>query len=90
MNYTTFRNEVTSGLIAKYDQQDLFNPLPAFSFNQYYSSNPETVSTIIKVYYNDLQGREDVQEYLIAECQTAIIEKATNNQQESHEISKAL
>ena len=76
MNYTTFRNEVTSGLIAKYDQQDLFNPLPAFSFNQYRSQYPDTVRNIITVHYNSIKGREDVQEYLIAECMTAIIEKA--------------
>ena len=77
MNYTTFATEVKSGLVAKYDQQGLFEPMQDFSFNQYHSNNPETVKAIITVYYNDLQGREDVQEYLISECQTAIIEKAT-------------
>ena len=80
MNYTTFSTEVKSGLVAKYDQQDIFAPVQDFSFNKYHSSNPETVKAIITVYYNDLQGREDVQEYLISECQSAIIEKATNNQ----------
>ena len=80
MSLTTFATEVKSGLVAKYDQQNLFNPLPAFSFNRYHSQNPETVKSIITVYYKDLQGREDVQEYLISECQTAIIEKATKNQ----------
>ena len=80
MSLTTFSTEVKSGLVAKYDQQNLFNPLPAFSFNRYHSSNPETVKAIITVYYNDLQGREDVQDYLISECQSAIIEKATSNQ----------
>ena len=78
MNYTTFATEVKSGLVAKYDQQDMFAPVQDFSFNRYYSSNPDTVKSIITVYYNDLQGREDVQQYLIAECQMAIIEKATN------------
>ena len=77
MSLTTFATEVKSGLVTKYDQQNLFNPLPAFSFNSYYSSNPDTVKSIITVYYNDLQGREDIQEYLITECQSAIIEKAT-------------
>ena len=77
MNFTTFRTEVTSGLVAKYDQQDMFAPLQDFSFNQYHSQNAETVRSIIAVYYNDLQGREDIQEYLISECMNAIIEKAT-------------
>ena len=80
MNYSTFATEVTTGLIAKYDQVSLFNDLGDFSFNQYHNNNPDQVRAIIRVYYEDLQGREDVQEYLIAECQTAIIEKATNNQ----------
>ena len=77
MDYSTFRTEVTSGLVAKYDQQDIFAPLQDFSFNRYHSQNAETVRSIIAVYYKDLQGREDVQEYLISECQSAIIEKAT-------------
>ena len=77
MNYTTFATEVKSGLVAKYDQQGLFEPMQDFSFNKYHSSNPDTVKSIITVYYKDLQGREDVQEYLISECQSAIIEKAT-------------
>ena len=77
MSLTTFSTEVKSGLVAKYDQQGLFEPMQDFSFNQYHSNNPETVKAIITVYYKDLQGREDVQEYLISECQTAIIEKAT-------------
>ena len=79
MNYTTFSTEVKSGLVAKYDQQDIFAPVQDFSFNQYHSQNPKTVKSIITVYYNDLQGREDVQEYLISECQSAIIEKAKEN-----------
>ena len=83
MSLTTFSTEVKSGLVAKYDQQDIFAPVQDFSFNRYHSNNPDTVKAIITVYYNDLQGREDVQEYLISECQSAIIEKATNNQQES-------
>ena len=77
MNYTTFSTEVKSGLIAKYDQVTLFSTLSEFSFNQYYKSNPEQVRTIITVYYKSLKGREDVQEYLISECQSAIIETAT-------------
>ena len=77
MNFTTFATEVKSGLVSKYDQQGLFEPVQDFSFNRYHSQNPETVKSIITVYYNDLQGREDVQEYLISECQSAIIEKAT-------------
>ena len=77
MNFTTFATEVKSGLVAKYDQQDIFAPVQDFSFNKYHSSNPDTVKAIITVYYNDLQGREDIQEYLISECQSAIIEKAT-------------
>ena len=77
MNYTTFATEVKSGLVAKYDQQGLFEPMQDFSFNKYHSSNPDTVKSIITVYYKDLQGREDIQEYLISECQSAIIEKAT-------------
>ena len=80
INYTTFSTAVKSGLVAKFDQVSLFGSLADFSFNQYYSSNPETVSTIIKVHYNSIKGREDIQEYIITECQTAIIEKATNNQ----------
>ena len=76
MNYTTFKTEVTAGLIAKYDQQDLFTPQSEFSFNQYYKANTSQVITIIKVYYNSIKSREDVQEYLISECQVAIIEKA--------------
>ena len=80
MSLTTFSTEVKSGLVAKYDQQDMFAPMQDFSFNRYHSQNPDTVKSIITVYYNDLQGREDVQQYLIAECQSAIIEKATNNQ----------
>ena len=80
INYTTFSTEVKSGLIAKYDQTSLFSGLSGFSFNQYYSSNPETVHNIILVHYNSIKGREDVQEYLISECMNAIIEKATNNQ----------
>ena len=77
MSLTTFATEVKSGLVAKYDQQGLFEPMQDFSFNRYHSQNPETVKAIITVYYKDLQGREDVQEYLSAECQSAIIEKAT-------------
>ena len=76
ISLTTFATEVKSGLVAKYDQQGLFTPVQDFSFNQYHSQNPQTVKAIITVYYNDLQGREDVQEYLISECQSAIIEKA--------------
>ena len=77
MSLTIFATEVKSGLVAKYDQQDIFGPVQEFSFNQYQSQNAETVKAIITVYYNDLQGREDVQEYLITECMNAIIEKAT-------------
>ena len=77
ISLTTFATEVKSGLVAKYDQQDMFTPVQDFSFNRYHSQNPDTVKSIITVYYNDLQGREDVQEYLISECQSAIIEKAT-------------
>ena len=76
MNYTTFSTEVKSGLIAKYDQQDIFTPAQDFSFNQYYSDNAGTVSNIIKVHYNSIKGREDIQDYIIVECQTAIIENA--------------
>ena len=77
MNYTTFRNEVTTGLITKYDQTSLFGSLTDFSFNQYYSSNPDTVHNIITVHYNSIKQREDIQDYIIVECQNAIIEKAT-------------
>ena len=80
MNYTTFRNEVTAGLIAKYDQQDLFNPLPDFSFNQYHKDNAGTVRNIITVHYNSIKGREDIQDYIITECMTAIIETAKESQ----------
>ena len=80
MNFTTFATEVKSGLVSKYDQQGLFEPMQDFSFNKYHSSNPDTVKSIITVYYNDLQGREDIQEYLITECQSAIIEKATKQE----------
>ena len=76
INYNAFKNEVTTGLAAKYDQGSLFDSLNTFSFNQYYKSCPEQVITIIKVYYNSIKGREDVQEYLITECQHAIIEKS--------------
>ena len=87
MSLTTFATEVKSGLVAKYDQQDMFAPVQDFSFNRYHSNNPATVKAIITVYYNDLQGREDVQEYLISECQTAIIENPTNNQSERQMIT---
>ena len=80
ISFTAFSTEVKAGLVAKYDQTSLFSGLSGFSFNQYRSSNPDTVKSIITVYYNDLKGREDVQEYLIAECQSAIIEKAKESQ----------
>ena len=77
MNYTTFRNEVTAGLIAKYDQVNLFGSLTDFSFNQYHKQNPDTVKAIITVHYNSIKQREDVQGYIVTECMNAIIEKAT-------------
>ena len=77
MNYTTFRNEVTAGLIAKYDQVNLFGSLADFSFNQYHSQNPDTVKAIITVHYNSIKQREDIQDYIVTECMNAIIEKAT-------------
>ena len=77
INYDTFSTEVKSGLIAKYDQTSLFGSLTDFSFNQYQSQNPETVRNIITVHYNSIKGREDIQDYIITECMTAIIEKAT-------------
>ena len=77
MNYTTFKTEVTSGLIAKYDQQNLFTPQSEFSFNQYYKDNAGTVRNIITVHYNSIKGREDIQEFIVTECMNAIIEKAT-------------
>ena len=77
MNYTTFSTEVKSGLVAKYDQQDLFSTPDTFSFNQYYSNNAGTVRNIITVHYNSIKGREDIQEYIITECMSAIIETAT-------------
>ena len=80
ITYNTFSTEVKSGLIAKYDQQDMFAPAEEFSFNQYQSQNPETVRNIITVHYNSIKGREDIQDYLIVECQNAIIETATTNQ----------
>ena len=76
INYTTFSTAVKSGLVAKYDQVSLFSSLTDFSFNQYYSSNPETVRAIITVHYNSIKGREDIQEYIITECMSAIINKA--------------
>ena len=80
ISLTAFSTKVKSGLIAKYDQQDLFNPLPAFSFNRYHSQNAETVRNIITVHYNSIKQRDDIQDYIVVECQNAIIEKATNNQ----------
>ena len=77
MNYTTFSTEVKSGLIAKYDQQDIFAPVQEFSFNQYHKQNAGTVRNIITVHYNSIKGREDIQDYIITECMNAIIEKAT-------------
>ena len=77
MNFTTFSTEVKSGLIAKYDQTSLFTDLNQFSFNQYYNNNAGTVRNIITVHYNSIKGREDIQEYIITECQNAIIENAT-------------
>jgi hypothetical protein len=80
MKYNDFKTEVTAGLVSKYDQQSLFSTPNTFSFNEYYKTNSSQVITIIKVYYNSVKSREDIQEYLVTECQTAIIEKATNNQ----------
>ena len=77
INYDTFSTEVKSGLIAKYDQVSLFGSLSDFSFNQYQSQNPETVRNIITVHYNSIKQHDDIQDYLITECQNAIIEKAT-------------
>ena len=79
MDFTTFSTEVKSGLIAKYDQQDIFTPVQEFSFNQYHKQNSATVRNIITVHYNSIKGREDIQEYLISECMNAIIEKAKEN-----------
>ena len=78
ISLTTFATEVKSGLVAKYDQQGLFTPVQDFSFNMYHSSNPESVKAIITVHYDSIKGREDVQDYIVIECQNAIIEKATN------------
>ena len=77
MSLTTFKTEVTSGLVSKYDQQDIFAPVQEFSFNQYHSDNADTVRNIITVHYDSIKGREDVQDFIIIECQNAIIEKAT-------------
>ena len=77
MSLTTFSTEVKSGLVAKYDQQDMFTPVQDFSFNQYHSSNPDTVRNIITVRYDSIKGREDVQDFIVIECMNAIIEKAT-------------
>ena len=63
--------------MAKYDQQDIFTPVQEFSFNQYQSQNAETVKAIITVHYDSIKGREDIQDYIVIECQNAIIEKAT-------------
>ena len=76
ITYTTFKAEVTSGLVAKYDQTSLFTDLNQFSFNQYHNNNAETVRNIITVYYNSIKQREDVQDYIIIECMNAIIETA--------------
>ena len=78
MSLTIFATEVKSGLVAKYDQQGLFTPVQEFSFNQYHSNNAVTVRNIITVHYDSIKGREDVQDYIVIECQNAIIEKATN------------
>ena len=77
MSLTTFATEVKSGLVAKYDQQDMFAPVQDFSFNRYHSQNAETVRNIITVHYNSIKGREDVQDFIVIECMNAIIEKAT-------------
>jgi hypothetical protein len=77
IDYTTFSTEVKSGLIAKYDQQNLFAPQSEFCFNQYHKQNAGTVRNIITVHYNSIKGREDIQEYIITECMNAIIETAT-------------
>jgi len=76
INYTTFSTAVKSGLVAKYDQQDIFAPVQDFSFNRYHSQNAETVRNIITVHYNSIKQRDDIQDYIIVECQNAIIEKA--------------
>ena len=76
MKYNDFKTEVTAGLVSKYDQQSLFSTPNTFSFNEYYKTNSSQVITIIKVYYNSITSREDNQQYLVDECQTAIINKA--------------
>ena len=77
MNYTQFSTEVKSGLVAKYDQRDLFAPASEFCFNQYHKNNADKVRSIIKVYFEDLKKRADLQEYLISECMQEIVTTAT-------------
>ena len=86
MNYLQFSTEVKSGLVAKYDQRDLFAPASEFCFNQYHKQNPATVRNIIRIYFEDLKKCADLQDYLISECMQEIVTTA-NNQQESYESS---
>ena len=76
ISFTAFSTEVKAGLVAQYDQTSLFGSLTDFSFNQYQSQNPETVRNIITVHYNSIKQRDDIQDYIVVECQNAIIEKA--------------